>query len=321
MPDSIDPIWIFYVCAAGALIAAGDAIYNLATVSTNHRSRLNRRLGKLEAATERQEAVIALRRERGLSELGAAARPFRMLERLLAQSGVTLRPWQICLAAGIASFAAFCAGLMLASIWTASAVALITLGPGPIFVLTISRNRRRAKFTEQFAEAIDILVRSLRAGHPVPVAIKMAAREMPDPAGSEFGMVEDEITYGLDLETAVRNMASRIGQEDLPLFVASIAIQTCSGGNLTEILEGLSAVVRLRGKMRRKIKALSAEGRMSAIILSSTPIVLFFIINWMAPDFYQKNWDHPWIARGLAGAATWMIIGNVMMYRMINFKF
>jgi tight adherence protein B len=278
-------------------------------------------LGKLERAVDRHEAVIALRRERGLDEIGVAARPLRMLQRLIAQSGVTLRPWQICLVAGLGALLVFAGGLVFFNIWFAAIGALFMLGPAPFLALLMARNRRRSKFTEQFAEAIDILVRSLRAGHPVPVAIKMAAREMPDPIGSEFGMVEDEVTYGLDLETAVRNMAQRVGQEDLPLFVASIAIQTSSGGNLTEILEGLSTVVRLRGKMRRKIKALSAEGRMSALILSSTPIVLFLIINWMTPGFYGKNWDHPWIARGLIGAGTWMAIGNLMMYRMINFKF
>jgi tight adherence protein B len=191
----------------------------------------------------------------------------------------------------------------------------------PLFVLRRLRNRRRAKFTEQLPEALDLIVRSLRAGHPVAASIKLTAREFRDPLGSEFGMIDDEITYGLDLETALRNMLDRVGQEDLPLFAASVAIQASSGGNLTDILSNLCEVIRARVKMRRKIRALSSEGRASAMILSSVPIVLFMLINWISPDFYRAHWSDPLMTRGLLGAAIWMGIGNLVMRRMINFKF
>ena len=134
------------------------------------------------------------------------------------------------------------------------------------------RKRATKAFGAQLPEAIDVMVRSLRAGHPVPVAIAMVAREMPDPIGSEFGIVADEMTYGTDLETAMRNLYFRVGQEDLPLFVTAVAIQGSTGGNLGEILENLSRVIRQRFKMRRKIRALAAEGQILALILSSLPI-------------------------------------------------
>ena len=137
----------------------------------------------------------------------------------------------------------------------------------PLLILKIMRSRRQKAFGAQFPDALDIIVRSLRSGHPVPVAISMVAREMPDPIGSEFGIVADEITYGADLETGMRNLYFRIGQEDLPLFVTAVAIQSSTGGNLSEILQNLSAVIRQRFKMRRKIRALAAEGRASALIL------------------------------------------------------
>ena len=114
---------------------------------------------------------------------------------------------------------------------------------------------------------------------------------MQDPIGSEFGIVVDEITYGADLETALRNLYFRIGQDDLPLFVTAVAIQGSTGGNLGEILENLSGVIRERFKMRRKIRALAAEGRASAMILSSLPIAMFLIIQIVAPDFYASVWD------------------------------
>lgn len=165
-----------------------------------------------------------------------------------------------------------------------------------------------------------MIVRSLRAGHPVPIAVTMVAREMRDPIGSEFGMVVDEITYGSDLETALRSLNVRIGQDDLPLFVTAVAIQGSTGGNLGEILENLSGVIRQRFKMRRKIRALAAEGRASAMILSSLPIAMFFIIQLVVPDFYASVWDEPLTKTVLAIAGCWMGVGNLIMFRMVNFR-
>jgi tight adherence protein B len=148
----------------------------------------------------------------------------------------------------------------------------------------------------------------------------MVAREMPDPIGSEFGTVADEITYGADLETGMRNLYFRIGQDDLPLFVTAVAIQSSTGGNLGEILENLSAVIRQRFKMRRKIRALASEGRASAMILSSLPILMFIVIQIITPDFYASVWNEDLTKMCLAGAAGWMGVGNFIMFRMVNFK-
>jgi tight adherence protein B len=186
--------------------------------------------------------------------------------------------------------------------------------------LRFLRNRRRKKFGAQFPDALDIIVRSLRAGHPVPISVTMVAREMPDPVGSEFGIVADEITFGADLETGMRNLYYRIGQEDLPLFVTAVAIQGSTGGNLGEILQNLSAVIRQRFKMRRKVKALAAEGRASALILSSLPILMFLVIQVITPEFYGSVWNYDLTKICLAVAGGWMAIGNFIMYRMVNFR-
>ena len=148
----------------------------------------------------------------------------------------------------------------------------------------------------------------------------MVARELPDPMGSEFGIASDEITYGADLETAMRNLYFRVGQDDLPLFVTAVAIQGSTGGNLSEILENLSAVIRQRFKMRRKIRALAAEGRASALILSSLPIAMFGIINFVSPDFYSSVWHESITKIALGVAACWMGVGNFIMYRLVNFR-
>jgi tight adherence protein B len=190
----------------------------------------------------------------------------------------------------------------------------------PLLTLKILRGRRQKKFAAQFPDAIDIITRSLRAGHPVPVAIGMVGREMADPVGSEFGMVTDEVTYGADLETAMRSLFYRVGSDDLPLFVTAVAIQGTTGGNLGEILANLSRVIRERFKMRRKIKALASEGRASALILSSLPFALFGIIFFLVPGFYGEVWDEPLTKIGLGLAGCWMAVGNFIMYRMVNFK-
>jgi tight adherence protein B len=148
----------------------------------------------------------------------------------------------------------------------------------------------------------------------------MVAREMPDPAGSEFGIVSDEITYGADLETAMRNLFYRVGTDDLPLFVTAVAIQGSTGGNLGEILQNLSAVIRQRFKMRRKIRALAAEGRASAMILSALPICIFAAIQISTPDFYAHVWHENLTKLILAVAGCWMGVGNIIMFRMVNFK-
>jgi tight adherence protein B len=237
------------------------------------------------------------------------------------QSGLTLGINKLLLMFALFGATAF----GLAMIWRGNAIdaLLISLFCGvvlPYLFLRILRGRRQKAFGAQFPDALDMIVRSLRAGHPTPIALTMVAREMRDPIGSEFGIVVDEITYGADLETALRNLYFRIGQDDLPLFVTAVAIQGSTGGNLGEILQNLSTVIRQRFKMRRKIRALAAEGRASAIILSSLPIAMFLIIQIVAPEFYASVWDIPLTKQWLAGACVWMGIGNFIMYRLVNFK-
>lgn len=129
---------------------------------------------------------------------------------------------------------------------------------------------------------------------------------MADPIGTEFGIVTDEMTYGSDLETAMRNLHFRVGTDDLPLFVTAVGIRRSTGGNLDEILE----VIRERFKMRRKIRALASEGRASTLILSALPI----------GDFYADVWGQNLTKIGLTLAGCWMCVGNFIMYRMVNFR-
>jgi tight adherence protein B len=321
MPFDIDPLYVFYALAALAAVFVAEAAYLLFHNTASYRTRVNRRLAISQKEGDREKVLVQLRRERGLSADGGNILPTAALNRLIVQSGITMKPARLVpVLIGVAA-AAF-TGITIARGDTLEALAgaVAAATAFPFAALMVMRKRRKEKFAGQFPEAIDIIVRSLRAGHPVPVAIGMVARELPDPVGSEFGLVADEITYGSDLEAAMRNMLYRVGQEDLPLFVTSVAIQATTGGNLSQILENLSKVIRERFKMRRKVKGLSAEGRVGAWILNLTPMVVFTIVNVISPDFYGEVWNRPATQIGLGGAFAWMMVGNLIMRRMINFK-
>ena len=190
----------------------------------------------------------------------------------------------------------------------------------PVQVLKFRRNRRHKQFGVQLPEALELITRSLKAGHPVPVAISMVAREMPDPIGTEFGVVADEVTYGSDLVSALHNLYQRVGHEDLPLFVTAVSIQTSSGGNLREILDGLSLTIRDRGKLKRKVRAISTEGRMSAYILTAVPCLLAAAIMVMMPHFYTSVWDKPMTWYLLGGSVVWLVLGNADDVQNVEFQ-
>jgi tight adherence protein B len=322
MPVAIDPVYVVYGLAALTAILAAEAAYLLLHDTSSYRTRVNRRLEVSGKEANREKVLVQLRRERGLSDDGSMLLPIAWFNRLVIQSGVKVSMWRAApILVGVAAAAGGGAYYVRTDLLQAGAAAALAAAVLPLAALLYLRKRRRQKFSAQFPEAIDVIVRSLRAGHPVPVAIAMVARELPDPVGSEFGMIADEITYGADLETAMRNMMHRVGQEDLPLFVTSVAIQVTTGGNLSQILDNLSKVIRERFKMRRKIKGLAAEGRAGAMILNITPFAVFGLVNLISPAFYGAVWDHPWTKITLGGAVFWMFIGNLIMRRMVNFKF
>jgi tight adherence protein B len=321
MPFDLDSNYLVYLFAAGSTVLFVEAIYLLCFSTVSYRSSINRRLRLMKNQPDRESILIQLRRERGLTSGGLYGMRILSLNRLVLQSGLTIGLGRLGLiAAGGAALLAFACWWVRGDAFEAAIVGAAAAAILPYVGLRTLRARRQGKFGAQFPNAIDIIVRSLRAGHPVPIAISMVARELPDPVGTEFGVVADEITYGADLETGMRNLAYRVGQEDLPLFVTAVAIQGATGGYLSEILENLSAVIRDRFKMRRKVKALAAEGKFSALFLSALPIAIFFMIRFVAPDFYGSVWKYDMTKIGLGMTAGWMLMGNLLMYRMVNFR-
>ena len=190
----------------------------------------------------------------------------------------------------------------------------------PILYLKFLAGRRLKKLGEQLPDALEIIVRSLEAGHPVPTAVALVGREMLDPVGSEFGLAADEMSYGATLQEAVGRIADRCQQADIDLFAATIRLQEKAGGNLTGLLKTLARTVRERQKMRLKIKAASSEGRASAIILTSAPFGVLALLTFASPHFYGDVIGERPIQIGLSVLGGWMFLGNLVMRRMIDMR-
>jgi tight adherence protein B len=321
MSFDFDPIYVIYVLVAASAGLFAEGFYLLCFTGATYRNNVNRRLKLLKDQPDRESILIQLRRERGLTSSGNYSLKSVNFNQLVLQSGLTVGIGRLVVFVAIGAVIAFAAGVIVrGSVVQALMIALFCGLFLPILVLRFLRNRRQKAFGAQFPDGLDMIVRSLRAGHPVPIAISMVAREMRDPIGSEFGIIADEVTYGADLESALRNLFFRVGQDDLPLFVTAVAIQGTTGGNLGEILQNLSTVIRERFKMRRKIRALAAEARASALILSSLPILIFIAIQFVTPEFYASVWDEDITKKTLAIAGCWMGVGNFIMYRLVNFR-
>ncbi|HEY0918892.1 type II secretion system F family protein [Devosia sp.] len=314
-------IYVIYALAAATAILLIEALY-LQFVAGRRQRAINRRLARLSGDVSQQESLRNLLRERGLSDSGDYVSGLVWLNRLYVQSGVAGRPlvfaaWFFGVGAVIALTILLLGGGLLAALlaWLLVALAL------PFWLLRRSRSRRLKQFERQLPDALEMIVRSLRAGHPTSVAIGLVAREMPDPVGTEFGIVADEVSFGADLETGFRKMAERVGLEGLQLLSVAISIQSKTGGNLSEILHNLSKVMRERLMLRLKIRALSSEGRVSAIMLTAFPVVMFGVLLLIAPSYYGDVWGDPLILPVFAGFGLWALFGDMIMYRMVNFDF
>ena len=326
MPDSdtISHLTVVYgpvVLFAIAVFLLLETIFaGIARRRREHRE-INARLRVVARTTDGEAALVELRRSRGMTAEGAYQLPFLAFNRLLIQSGLSISAYHLLalmtavgLIAGVLAYAL--TSLLPIALLAAAIVGVLI----PVFALVIKRSRRTKRLEGQLPEGIDVMVRSLRAGHPLPVAIAMVAREMPDPIGSEFGMASDEMTYGMDLETALSNMRIRAGQSDLSMLVVAVSIQAKTGGNLAEVLGNLSRMVRERAKMRRKIHALSAEGRFSAIALSVIPLMVYGIVILTAPSYYSEVRDDALFMPAVyLGFSLWLC-GLVIMRRMVNFR-
>jgi tight adherence protein B len=316
----VGELWTIPAFVFVATLLSVFALYRLVFQAGQTQKTINRRLVESHAPTDALDALDALRHERGFVDV---ENPWlRGLNDLMMQTGLKLDRTLVLasvVALGVVLFLILGLLLGFGAIAFIGAVILSLLLTYLFF--RIVRTRRVARFAQQLPDAIDLIVRGVRVGYPLPVALGLVAREMPEPIGTEFGLTSDEITFGQDVKTAVENLYRRVGQDDLLFLVVAINVQSQTGGSLAEILVRLSRLVRNRAKVQLKIRALTAEGRVSAKFLSAMPFVLFAVVSLVSPAYFGEIRHHPIVVPALIYAALSLIIGNIMMYRMVNFKF
>ena len=315
MSEPLSEPWLIYLAVFVLVVAAAHQAQIGLSALLGQRRRTTERLDALAGAVPETTAVLLRRTSRvGSTPLA------RWLARLVVQSGTVRTPASL---GGIALGLALLLFLALpvpanASFRLVAAIALA--GLAVLGALSLQRRRRIARFGEALPEVLDVITRSLRAGHPLPVSLALVARETPEPAGPEFALLVDEVSYGRSVAEALENLYQRVGYPELRFVVAAVAIGHQTGGNLGEILSRLARTLRERQRLTRRVRALSAEGRFSGIALSALPVALFGLINLLSPAYYAEFWASPSAGRVLAFALVLLAAGNLVILRLVNLK-
>lgn len=324
---------LFLASVFGAVLLAAEVLLGVFTSRRSHGRAINLRLKMIGQGHRRDQTMKLLRRSTSALPTGlppAIGKFARRLELMLVRAQVTVPTPRLLLGLLLAPLIVFflVLTLMLATGTPVAFGRLVLVGAFsaaaggliPIMVLQYYANRSRKKIQDQFPVAIDVFVRGLRAGHPVAAALDLLTVEMPDPIGSEFGVVVDEVTYGADLRDALHSMAERWDLDDMRMFVVSLSVQNETGGNLAEILENLSKVIRERASMMMKVRALSSEGRMTAVMLTILPVFAFVMLFLLTPEFYLDVADDPAFVPGFVGMMLSYAIGVLWIRKLVDLK-
>jgi tight adherence protein B len=191
---------------------------------------------------------------------------------------------------------------------------------GPLLLISFLAKRRRALFLSQMPQTIDLIARSLQAGHPVSTAMAVAAKQMPDPIGPEFGKALGEINYGGERDTALRAMLQRFPLTQLQMFAASLEVTRETGGNVAEVLLKLGDTMRAEAQLRRKVEAISAEGKMSFWVISALPVVVVGALLLLNPGFYTQVMGDPLFWPMMSVPPVLLVAGAVIIWRMIHIR-
>lgn len=296
-----------------------EGVRQLVTRSESHNEARNRRMRLLAAGATTKDMLLLLRPVQ--AEWRLAALPFiGPLPTALRQAGLTIRPAPFLLACLLSATAVSAALSAVVFYPFAIAIAVVLFLIVPIQVVRQMQRRRMAKLIVQLPDALDLMARGLRVGHPLATTIASVARDMSDPAASEFGVIVDQISYGEDLVNAFADFAQRTGCEDVRYLAVSVAIQHGTGGNLALVLDTLAKVIRDRISMRKRIQALSAEGRLTSLFLSCLPFLIFGATMFTAPDYYSGVWDDPLFVPFAAVIAVFVVTNFLVMRRLVNFR-
>ena len=285
-------------------------------------SKVNRRLELLEKGESPEDVLNTLRKEREQHSESQGLPLLAPLSAKAAQANIAFSPTGLLLVMVVIGITGFLGLTFFTSAGLVIRLGLaVLMGYGAVYLwLNNKAKKRLALFEEQLPDAVELVVRSLRVGHPFSSAINIVAQEMPDPLGTEFGMIVDESTYGMDVTESLDKMAERIDIQDVKFLSVAVAIQTQSGGNLTEILAGLAKVIRARFKLFRRVKAITAEARWSGWFLSVFPLGALVLIQLVQPDYYDDVKGTSVFVPAAIVVAIMLFINVLFMRAMVNIK-
>lgn len=319
MPIDSSLTLIWYLAGAGFLLLAILAFRMIFAPENAQERTAARRLKKMRPRTDHGIAVAMVLKQRQ-SPTGKAIPFIGDPARLVRRAGFEGKEALILIAlAVLALLLGFALSLRLSALVAYPAGALTAL----LMVKSFLQKRHAKRvdaLTHQLPDALDLMMRGLRIGHPVSATISNVGRTMPDPIGAEFRQLAEQISHGDYLTDAFTDFADRVGQEDVEYLAVSIRIQHGTGGNLADMLGTLSKVVRDRIVMRRRVRAISSEGRMSAYVLSALPVLIYVITSYTAPDYYGAISDDP-MYQPIALIIIALVVANFLALRkLVTFK-
>ena len=312
MSDAWIAILVFAVVAA-TVAAAGSLFYD--RFLRNHLA-VQERVKELSQVGDSTRSASLFKDLKRLADQSAKRRTLReRLDQLIEQSATTLTLRQ-CVALSVA----MAAGLALPAAWLAPLAIPIAAGVGFALLpmaLYVKRFSRQKKLSQQLPEAFQMISRSVSAGQTVPTALRIIADDFDEPISEEFALCYEQQNLGISRETSLRKLAQRTGIMELQLFVVALLVQERSGGDLVALLDNLAAMIRKRLKLQNRIRALTGEGRMQALVLIILPIAALAAMLVLSPEYAQSLLDRPWLLGVAAGAQT---LGALWIRRIVNFE-
>ncbi|MEE9388581.1 MAG: type II secretion system F family protein [Paracoccaceae bacterium] len=290
------------------------------SISLNN--RVNRRLDMLEKGAGREQVLEQLRKEMGQHIKSRSIPLYSILAQKAQKANIAFTPPQLVMLMGVLGVIAFI-GLTFG---TGASIAIrvtvsVLMGVGGVYVWVNNKAKKRlSMIEEQLPDAVELMVRSLRVGHPFSAALAMVAKELPDPLASEMGVISDENAYGREVGEALKAMAERLDLQDMRFLAMAVTIQQTSGGNLAEILDGLAKVIRARFKLFRQVSAITAEAKWSGMFLSIFPVGALVMINVIQPNYFDDVKETAAFIPACLVVAGFLVVNVFVMRSLVNIK-
>ena len=314
---------LIYIMIFVAVVVLVEGLYlPVFGKSISLNSRISRRLTLLEKNANREQVLEQLRKEMS-QHLNSKSIPlYSILAKKAQRANIAFSPKALIgIMAGLSVFAFLAMTVGTSAELGIRVVVSIGMGVGGVYVWVNNKAKKRMSLMEeQLPDAVELMVRSLRVGHPFSSAIGIVAKEVPDPLGSEFGVIADEAAYGRDVAESLKAFAERMDSQDLRFLAVAVTIQQQSGGNLAEILDGLAKVIRARFKLFRRVKAITAEAKWSGMFLSGFPIGALVMINVIQPNYYDEVRETAAFVPAALVVVAFLIINVIFMKVMVNIK-